>query len=89
MADSELGEIFGAMREESRGRREDHRAHAAAELTRLGATFTSHNHGAHLKVTTPGDVVDYWPGTGLVHGLDGVKRRIGIAGVRRLLGERA
>lgn len=63
---SELGEVFGAMKQESRERRTDHRAYAPKRLHEACIPFTSHNGGAHLVIRGPrGPVADFWPGTGL------------------------
>ncbi len=69
------------LRAESQDRRRGHRERAAKALTDAGATFTAHNHGAHLRVTTPAGVIDYWPGTGKVRDSRGSVSRIGIRGV--------
>ena len=34
-------------------------------LIEQGIAFNTYNAGAHIKITRPGLVVDFWPGTGL------------------------
>jgi hypothetical protein len=69
------------IRGESQDRRRGHRERATKALTDAGAAFTSHNHGAHLRVTTAAGVIDYWPGTGKVRDSRGSVSRVGIRGV--------
>jgi hypothetical protein len=69
------------IRKDSQDRRRGHRERAAKALTKAGAVFTVHNDGAHLRVTTPAGVIDYWPGTGKVRDPRGYMFRIGLRGV--------
>lgn len=64
MSDSELGEIFSAMREAGREKRASNRKTTPEVLREHGVAFTSHNDGAHLIVQHGGKVADLWPGTG-------------------------
>lgn len=57
-------EVFRAMSERSRQKREDNREAAPAILTRHGLAFETHNAGVHLIVTGPHGKADFWPGTG-------------------------
>jgi hypothetical protein len=61
---SELGELFGALREAGREKREKNRKATPEILREHVVEFTSHNGGAHLVVTHGGKVADLWPGTG-------------------------
>ena len=62
---SEIGEIFGAMREAGRERRRSNLERSTALLQERGVRFESNNGGIHLIVRGGGLVVDYWPSTGL------------------------
>lgn len=64
MSDSELGEIFSALREAGREKRASNRKTTPEVLRAHGVAFTSHNEGAHLIVTHGGKTADLWPGTG-------------------------
>ncbi len=80
-----MGDVFRAVREDKRDRHAKLRAEAAQALGAAGVHFTSCNGGAHLRVTAPDRVYDFWPATGLV-GDSGKTRRLGLAGLWRLLG---
>ena len=69
------------IRKDSQDRRRRSRERATKALTDAGAAFTAHNPGAHLRVTTPAGVIDYWPGTGKVRDARGAVSRVGIRGV--------
>ncbi len=69
------------IRKDSQDRRRRNRERATKALTDAGAAFSVHNHGAHLRVTTPAGVIDYWPGTGKVRDPRGSVSRPGIRGV--------
>jgi len=38
---------------------------SATYLINAGIAFNTYNNGAHIKITRPSLVVDFWPGTGL------------------------
>ncbi|PHS64367.1 MAG: hypothetical protein COB09_08310 [Thalassobium sp.] len=77
----DMGEIFNAMREDSKKRREANRANAPQILTDAGIEYESKNHGAHLIVTGSNCLIDFWPGTGKWISRNGKKAR----GVRSLI----
>jgi len=60
----EMGEIFNAMKEESKERRASHREQAPKLLDEAGIPFESKNGGAHLIVKRSDCYIDFWPGTG-------------------------
>lgn len=63
-------------------KRASNREASARNLAAAGIPFESKNNGAHLIVSAPGLVVDFWPGTGLwaVRGTNERRR-----GVRQLI----
>jgi hypothetical protein len=61
---SEIGEIYGAMKEASQEKRANNRQSSAEILKNKGVEFESKNLGAHLIVTGKKGLIDFWPGTG-------------------------
>ena len=57
-------QAFLENKKESQARRADNRDQSALLLTQAGIPFESKNHGAHLIVTCPHGMIDFWPGTG-------------------------
>ncbi len=60
----DMGEIYKAMKEDSKSRRANNRDSAPKALEGACISFESKNYGAHLIVSHKNVVVDYWPGTG-------------------------
>lgn len=60
----DMGEVFNAMKEESKERRARHREQSSALLDKAGIPFESKNGGAHLIVEGSECYIDFWPGTG-------------------------
>lgn len=60
----DMGEIFNAMKDESKERRARNRQSSAELLKSRGIEFEEKNCGAHLIITHSGRVFDFWPGTG-------------------------
>lgn len=58
-------DIFKAMKEAKRGRRAGNTEKSTQILTERGVAFESKNDGSHLVVQGAGDVIDFWPSTGL------------------------
>lgn len=61
---SELGELFGAMREASKDKREQNTEKSTQLLVDRGVNFDSNNYGRHLVVKDSGLIIDFWPSTG-------------------------
>lgn len=61
---SELGEIFGLMKEAGKEKRERNTLSSTQILIDRGVNFESHNNGVHLVVRHDSLVVDFWPSTG-------------------------
>ncbi len=64
---SDLGDIYRAVRDESRRRRARHRENAPSILNNHGIEFLYKNCGAHLIIIdshTRQSIADFWPGTG-------------------------
>lgn len=76
-----MGEVFNAMKEDSKNRRADNRQQSAEMLKGAGIPFESKNGGAHLIVEGSECFIDFWPGTGKWHSRDGAKG----FGVRNLI----
>ena len=62
MSDTEIGDVFSALRAESRAKRARNRDSSRRLLDERDIPYTAHNEGLHLVV---GGSVDFWPGTGL------------------------
>ena len=77
----DMGEVFNAMKESSKRRREANRNNAPLILTEAGIQFQERNHGAHLIVSGSKCLIDYWPGTGKWISRKGINGR----GVRSLI----
>lgn len=76
----DMGDVFNAMKEESKERRQRNRDKGAEILLELGVTFTTHNVGAHIVVDVTADErVDYWPGTGRWRSRNADAKGFGIA----------
>lgn len=61
---SEMGEVFGALREMRREKKADNLASSTALLESRGVAFESKNGGVHLIVRGNDLTVDFWPSTG-------------------------
>ena len=79
----DMGEIFNAMKQESKERRERNRNSSAALLEEKGIRFESKNGGAHLIVTGKNCLIDFWPGTGKYIARNG-KRGRGVHNLMRM-----
>lgn len=80
--DSDDWREFSRMkREESKAKRAANRRSSADNLKAAGIAFEAKNDGAHLIVSHPSGVVDFWPGTGLWIARAGKQGR----GVRKLI----
>lgn len=77
----DMGEVFNAMKEESKDRRASHREQSPLMLERAGIPFESRNMGAHLIVEGKDCFIDFWPGTGKWNARNGKKG----FGVRNLI----
>lgn len=77
----DMGDIFNAMKEESKQRRANNRESSADILTKSGIEFESKNLGAHLIVGQ----FDFWPGTGLFINRKTGKRGRGVRNLIKLL----
>lgn len=64
VSDDDTSDMYRAMKERSKEKREANRDNAPKILEEAGISFSSHNLGAHLVVRAYGWVVDCWPGTG-------------------------
>ena len=73
---SDMAELFNDWSKEKQAKRASNRQSSGDALIAAGIGYTSNNGGAHLIVTLPDHVIDFWPGTGLwiVRG-DTAKRR--------------
>lgn len=65
VSDDDVVEVFRSMREASQRKRARNRQFGPQLLRQAGIAFEEKNFGAHLVVTHPSGVYDYWPGTGL------------------------
>jgi hypothetical protein len=61
MSDTEMGQLFGALREASKTKRASNREKSAERLQAANIGFVAKNGGAHLIVAGH---IDFWPGTG-------------------------
>lgn len=61
----DMGEFWRGVKEQSQQKRATNREDSAQMLKAAGVEFQDHNLGAHLIVTAPNTLVDFWPGTGL------------------------
>jgi hypothetical protein len=78
----DMGEVFNAMKEESKERRASHREQSPKLLDRAGIPFESKNGGAHLIVEGSECYIDFWPGTGKWISRNG-KRGFGVRNLIR------
>lgn len=63
--DNDLGETFRAMADMSKAKRAANRDSSPRILEEAGISFSAHNEGAHLVVSSAFETIDFWPGTGL------------------------
>lgn len=64
--DESVGDTWRAVRAASQVKRETNRKSSADLLRSAGVKFISKNNAAHLIVNADrGQIVDFWPGTGL------------------------
>ena len=64
--DDSMGDLWRAVRAASKVKRETNRKSSADLLHSAGVKFIPKNNAAHLIVNADGgDIVDFWPGTGL------------------------
>ena len=68
-----MKEIYKAMKEDSKKKRERNRNSGPALLEKHSIVFESKNGGAHLIVEGSKGFVDYWPGTGRWSSRTGIK----------------
>ena len=61
---SGMGEVFNAMKEESKERRARHREQSPKLLEAANIPFESKNGGAHIIAEGNECYIDFWPGTG-------------------------
>ncbi len=62
---SDEGELWRAGGDSSKERRQHNKQSSTQILLDNRIDFESHNKGGHLVVHVGGDVVDFWPSTGL------------------------
>jgi hypothetical protein len=62
---SEQVDIWRGMKDELKAKRATNREKSAAQLSKNGIPYTSHNSGAHLIVVAGDKTIDFWPGRGL------------------------
>lgn len=60
----EMGELYRAMKEDSRERKERNRVNALKVLGEENIKYESKNDGVHFVVDGPHGLIDYWPTTG-------------------------
>lgn len=86
---SELGELFGLMREAGKDKREKNMTSSTQLLINRGVNFESNNYGNHLVVKESGMIIDFWPSTGkwIVRGSGKYKR--GVFGLLKLINSAA
>jgi len=60
----DMGDVFRAMRDDSKERRASNRKNGAQMLLDAGITFLEKSDGEHLIIETESQVIDLWPGTG-------------------------
>jgi len=61
---SDLGEIYKAMNDRSREKKESNKRSSTDELKRHNIEFEEKNDGYHIVVSHNGFKVDFWPSTG-------------------------
>lgn len=61
----DMGDMFNALREERKIKRNSNRNFSTQYLDDLKIPFESKNGGIHLIVTVGTVVIDFWPSTGL------------------------
>lgn len=84
-----MGEFWGGvtpyLKEASRARRQCNRERSSAILTEHGVPYEVKNNGAHLVVTHPNGIADFWPGTGLYQMRANQRRGRGVFNLLRAL----
>lgn len=78
----DMGEVFNAMKENSKERRASHREQSPKMLDGAGIPFESKNGGAHLIIKGSDGYIDFWPGTGKWISRNG-KRGFGVRNLIR------
>lgn len=86
---SELGELFGAMREASKDKREQNTDKSTQLLVDRGVNFDSNNYGRHLVIRDSGLIIDFWPSTGKWTVRESGKYRRGVFNLLKLIKSRA
>ncbi len=79
--DDDMGEFWRDVKAASQVKRAANRESSADALRRAGVKFETKNDGAHLIVTGPGGLVDFWPGTGLWKPRGTISHRRGVSGL--------
>lgn len=73
--DDDMGAMWRAHNAERQRKRADNRVQSADLLMEAGISFETRNQGAHLIVSSPAGLIDFWPGTGLWIPRNDSKRR--------------
>jgi hypothetical protein len=63
--DDDMGDYWRDVRHAGQVKRAANREQSPACLAQAGIEFVVKNEGAHLIVTGPAGLIDFWPGTGL------------------------
>lgn len=62
---SEMADDFNAWNKLKQAKRASNREQSAELLRAEGLSFVERNAGAHITVFARGQIIDFWPGTGL------------------------
>lgn len=84
---SEIGEVFAALHQRNKLKKESNKEKSTRLLTERGIPFISKRFGTYLIVSGCTSLIDFWPSTGKFISRDGTAKGRGVFNLLKLCKE--